>query len=71
MSEQDVNSISDVEESYTSRLERRWEDRFQRLQVYKRKHGDCLVPAKYEEDPQLGNWLRVQQKTIPKGEASD
>lgn len=34
----------------------KWEDMFHRLEIYKEKHGDCLVPNRYPEDPQLGSW---------------
>jgi hypothetical protein len=32
-----------------------WEDRLEELRQYKQKHGDCLVPNKYAENPQLGS----------------
>jgi Helicase associated domain len=34
----------------------KWEDMFNRLVAYKKKHGDCLVPNRHPEDPQLGSW---------------
>jgi hypothetical protein len=34
----------------------KWEDMFARLVVFKQEHGDCLVPNRYPEDPQLGSW---------------
>lgn len=35
---------------------------FERLKEYKKEYGDCLVPIKYEDDPQLGNWVRNQRQ---------
>lgn len=36
---------------------------FQRLVNYKKKHGDCLVPQRYKDDPRLGGWVREQRKS--------
>jgi len=38
-----------------------WEEMYQRLQQYKEKFGDCLVPRKYEPDPKLGAWVEAQR----------
>ena len=35
---------------------------FERLKKYKEKHGDCLVPQKYEDDPELGRWVATQRR---------
>ena len=37
-------------------LQKKWEEMFNLLLKYKETHGDCLVPNRYPEDPQLGNW---------------
>lgn len=42
--------------------ERKWMERFEELKLYKEKHGDCLVPYKFAENPQLGNWVKVQRR---------
>ena len=34
---------------------------FRKLQKYKGKHGNCLVPCSYKEDPQLGIWAKNQR----------
>lgn len=39
----------------------RWEEMFMRLKYYKRKHGNALVPTKYNQDKQLGNWVCSQR----------
>ena len=31
------------------------------LTVYKEKHGDCLVPSRYEENLKLGKWVETQR----------
>ena len=38
------------------RLQCKWEDMLNRLITYRDKHGDCLVPNRYPDDPQLGSW---------------
>ncbi|MDB4472930.1 helicase associated domain-containing protein [bacterium] len=42
-------------------LEGVWEGQFQKLVAYKEKHGDCLVPNKWQEDSKLGNWVGTQR----------
>lgn len=39
-----------------------WDDRFQQLVDYKRKHGNCLVPVGYSENIQLANWVSTQRQ---------
>jgi hypothetical protein len=46
---------SDTEELHQS-LNSKWEDSFNRLLNFKEKHGHCLVPNRYPEDPHLGSW---------------
>ena len=38
-----------------------WEKYFSRLIAYKRRHGDCNVPRRYLEDPQLAGWVHQQR----------
>ena len=46
----------------TIRFERIWNEKFARLEEYKREHGDCLVPHIYKEDRGLGFWVSDQRK---------
>ena len=43
---------------------RAWDIMFKRLAEYKEEHGDCMVPQKYKEDPQLGRWVMNQRKIV-------
>lgn len=46
-----------------------WDSMFERLDQFKAKHGDCLVPKRCKEDPKLGTWVdtqRVQYKKMVK-----
>mmetsp|Transcript_19756 Transcript_19756/g.27950 ORF Transcript_19756/g.27950 Transcript_19756/m.27950 type:complete len:323 (-) Transcript_19756:200-1168(-) len=38
-----------------------WGEMFDRLVKYKDEHGDCIVPQKYKEDPNLGRWVKTQR----------
>jgi hypothetical protein len=51
----------------------RWEAQLARLAVYKAAHGDCSVPQRWAEDPQLGRWVHKQQtfkRKLDRGEPS-
>ena len=39
-----------------------WNKRLQELVEYKEKHGDCLVPQRFSENPQLGTWVNTQRR---------
>lgn len=44
--------------------EKRWNFMFDKLQAYKRSHGDCLVPKRYVtevDNEKLGNWVTYQR----------
>ena len=36
------------------------------LEEYKKKHGNCLVPRRYEENPSLGNFVNKQRQSYRK-----
>lgn len=40
----------------------KWKMRVQELLSYKKKFGNCLVPAQYDENPALGRWVSTQRK---------
>ncbi len=39
-----------------------WNKRLQELVEYKEVHGNCLVPQRYNENPQLGTWVNTQRR---------
>jgi hypothetical protein len=50
-----------------------WEVQLAKLKAYKRRHGDCNVPARWAEDPRLGSWVsdqRACKKKLDRGEPS-
>ena len=51
---------SPSDEGQESLLQKKWDEMFNRLCKYKEAYGDCLVPNRYPEDPQLGNWGKLE-----------
>ena len=66
-----LNSIGFVwsvrEAGRSSKLDKKWNDKFDRLLQYKQDYGDCLVPQNYKEYkedtllPSLGKWVSRQR----------
>jgi hypothetical protein len=42
-----------------------WEEMFEELKEYQKKHDHCYVPQSYTENPQLGKWVN-RQRTLKK-----
>mmetsp|Transcript_51883 Transcript_51883/g.76896 ORF Transcript_51883/g.76896 Transcript_51883/m.76896 type:complete len:524 (+) Transcript_51883:115-1686(+) len=50
-----------------------WKKRYKELAEYKKKYGDCLVPQRYPDNPQLGTWVstqRIHYKLLQEGKQS-
>lgn len=45
-----------------STLQERWDEMFERLRRYKEDKGNCNVPNRYPDDPQLGFWVSTQRR---------
>jgi hypothetical protein len=45
----------------SKRVDDHWDDMYQQLVEYKRKHGDCLVPSRYDLNFKLGKWVETQR----------
>jgi hypothetical protein len=39
-----------------------WKMRYEELIEYKELNGDCLVPQRFHENPQLGTWVNTQRR---------
>ena len=48
-----------------------WEQRFEELVEYERKHGHCNVPRNYAKSPKLSSWVSNQRSARSRGELSD
>lgn len=38
-----------------------WNQRLQELRLFKQEYGHCLVPSRYEKNPELGVWVGTQR----------
>jgi len=46
-----------------------WDSMFARFVKYRASHGNCMVPQRFPEDPQLGTWVhnqRLRKDSLPK-----
>lgn len=41
-----------------------WEVRYHELMAYREKHGNCLVPIGFKENPQLSSWVSTQRQEM-------
>ena len=48
-----------------------WEKRFNELKDYRKKNGNCLVPARYQHNKQLGLWVQTQRQHYKKFQKGD
>lgn len=39
-----------------------WWDKFRELEHFKKDHGHCVVPVKFESNPKLGTWVNHQRR---------
>jgi hypothetical protein len=39
-----------------------WNRKFHELKVYKNTFGNCMVPQRYQANPQLGTWVHTQRR---------
>jgi len=53
---------------YQDTLCKKWASMFQLLIEYKDQHGNTLVPKRYNNNPQLGNWVQNQRRLHTKKE---
>jgi len=55
-----------VNEQLTKQLGSAFTQKLTELEEYKKKHGNCLVPRRYEENPSLGNFVNKQRQSYRK-----
>jgi len=48
----------------------KWEQMLKHLLDFKEKHGHCLVPNRYPDNPQLGSWVSTQRRQYKTLQAS-
>ncbi|MDN5202482.1 helicase associated domain-containing protein [Fulvivirgaceae bacterium BMA10] len=60
-----------VEWEHKSSRDWRWQEMYRRLVMFKKKHGHCQVPQKWEEDLKLSNWVCVQRRRFGIGKLTE
>mmetsp|Transcript_28109 Transcript_28109/g.39740 ORF Transcript_28109/g.39740 Transcript_28109/m.39740 type:complete len:633 (+) Transcript_28109:60-1958(+) len=55
-------SASNKKHPASTVLQQKWNRMFDRLLSFKAKHGHCLVPNRFSEDPALGAWVSTQRR---------
>jgi hypothetical protein len=45
----------------TELVDKKWNKQYEKLVEFKRKHGNCLVTSRYQEDMSLGAWVSKQR----------
>ena len=62
-----LNSIGFDWETHSEKLEKLWQEKFQRLLDYQKEYGNTNVPRNYDEDPALGTWVDKQRYNASRG----
>mmetsp|Transcript_15872 Transcript_15872/g.23740 ORF Transcript_15872/g.23740 Transcript_15872/m.23740 type:complete len:308 (+) Transcript_15872:117-1040(+) len=62
----DAATTTIVDEQLTKQLGSAFTQKLTELEEYKKKHGNCLVPRRYEENPSLGNFVNKQRQSYRK-----
>lgn len=61
MTEHRIMLLNDINFDWDPK-DTKWKLRVQELLAYKKKFGNCLVPAQYDDNPALGRWVSTQRK---------
>ncbi|KAG7364022.1 helicase domain protein [Nitzschia inconspicua] len=59
--ETSVISFSSTSTSEGRSMSDRWNDRYQDLKAFVKKHGHCHVPINYKDNPLLSRWIKRQR----------
>eukprot|EP00591_Stephanopyxis_turris_P003250 CAMPEP_0195513032 /NCGR_PEP_ID=MMETSP0794_2-20130614/4791_1 /TAXON_ID=515487 /ORGANISM="Stephanopyxis turris, Strain CCMP 815" /LENGTH=515 /DNA_ID=CAMNT_0040640949 /DNA_START=46 /DNA_END=1593 /DNA_ORIENTATION=- len=67
MTQERIEALNEIGFEWTLRKSRRhdttpWVTRFEQLQEYNEKHGNCNVPQNYPPNPDLGRWVKYQRQ---------
>ncbi|KAL9179533.1 hypothetical protein ACHAXT_008823 [Thalassiosira profunda] len=61
-SDETIDNISSGSNKLAKELGAAFAERLSELEEYRRAHGHCLVPKRYEGSPALGNWVNKQRQ---------
>lgn len=65
MTEERIKALADVGFCWDTH-EAIWMERLRELSEFKERHGSCLVPTNYSENPKLGTWVHHQRRQYKK-----
>jgi superfamily II DNA or RNA helicase len=63
----EIHEVIELFKSIEDQLIATWKIRYQELLQYKEIHGNCLVPARYDENKALATWVSEQRKYFNRG----
>ncbi|SMQ86975.1 Superfamily II DNA or RNA helicase [Bacillus sp. OV166] len=63
----ETKEIMDLFKKIEKELKDNWDERYEELILYNDRHGNCLVPERYKENPSLGIWVRKQRDNYKNG----
>eukprot|EP00980_Cylindrotheca_fusiformis_P006910 scaffold1442_cov128-Cylindrotheca_fusiformis.AAC.31 len=58
---QKLDALGFVWSLRSKRIDDHWDEMFRQLVDYKKVHGDCLVPSRFESNLKLGKWVETQR----------
>jgi hypothetical protein len=53
------------------KIEAKWREMYEQLKKYHAEHGDTDIPAKWDRNPKLANWVSAQRQRRKMGELSE
>ena len=62
MTEERLNKLNEIGFEWILVVLTEWNDRYEELKAYRSKYGDCNVPQKWNDNPQLGTWVQTQRQ---------
>ena len=62
MNKERIKKLNDIGFEWVLLVLTEWNDRYEELQQYRYKYGDCNVPVKWTDNTQLGVWVKRQRE---------
>lgn len=63
-SQRSTDSANSCMNTTTKILQAKWDSMFDRLILFKKENGHCLVPNRYQQDKALGTWVSAQRRAF-------
>mmetsp|Transcript_2372 Transcript_2372/g.5227 ORF Transcript_2372/g.5227 Transcript_2372/m.5227 type:complete len:105 (-) Transcript_2372:131-445(-) len=64
MTQSRIDRLNSIDFSWSIRPEplAGWANQYKQLLAFFHKNGHCIVPQRYEKNPQLGTWVHTQRR---------